>query len=103
MYRDDTFSSTQEVFNDNDDNVRVNDLIRYTQESVGGGGPFDSGDAQDPAPVQGFFSGGQVNQDGYTSDGDYRGDDDFSGDGENRSVGADVDHHINGGMSGPGR
>ena len=55
MCRDNAFSSTQEVFDD--DNAGVNDLIGYPQESMGRGEPFDSGDAQDPAPVQGFFSG----------------------------------------------
>ena len=86
-----------------DDDAGVNDLIGYTQESVRGGEPFDGGNTQDPAPVQDFFSGDQTNQDGYTCDGDYGGHDDFNGDGENGSVGADADHHIDGGMSGPGR
>ena len=74
MYRDNTFSSTREVFDD--DNPGVNDLIGYPQESMGRGEPFDSGDAQDPAPVQQIFSGGQANQDRCI------GDDDFGRDGE---------------------
>ena len=74
MCRDNAFSSTQEVFDD--DNAGVNDLIGYPQESMGRGEPFDSGDAQDPAPVQGFFSGSQANQDGYV------GDNNFGRDGE---------------------
>jgi hypothetical protein len=70
-----------------------NDPIGYTQENMGGGGPFDGGDTEDPAPVQDFFSSDQANQDGYTGDGDYGGDDDFGGDGENGSIGADADNH----------
>ena len=38
-----------------------------------------------------------MNQDGYISDGYYGGDVNFDGDGENGSVGANADHHIDGG------
>ena len=74
MYQGNTFSSTQEVFDD--DNAGVNNLIRYPQESMGHGEPFDSSDTEDPAPVQQIFSGSQANQDGCIND------DDFCRDGE---------------------
>ena len=101
MYRDDSFAYTQENYDDDD--AGDNDPIGYTQENMEDGAPLDSGDAQDIAPVQDFFSSDQANQDGYTGDGDYGGDDDFGGDGENGSVGADADHQIDGGMPGPAR
>ena len=103
MYRDDTFSYTQQVFDDEDEDAGVNDLVGYTQGDMGDGEPLDGGDTQDPAPVQDFFSSDQADQDGYTGDGDYGGDDDFGGDGENGSMGADADHQIDSGVPGPGR
>ena len=44
-----------------------------------------------------------MNQDGYTGSGDYGGDHDSSGDGENGSVGADADYHVDSGIPRPGR
>ena len=104
MYRDDTF--TQGGFDDGD--AGDDDPIEYTQDA-GAGAPLDSGDTQEPAPVQDFFSSDQANQEGYTGDGDfggdggYGGDDDFGGDGDGVSVGADADHHADGHMQGQGR
>jgi len=100
MYRDDTFTQTQEDYGDDD--AGDNDPIGYTQEDMGGEVPFDGDGAEDPAPVQDFFSSDQANQDGYTGDGDYGGDDDFGGDGENGSVGVDADNQADG-TPGPGR
>jgi len=103
MYRDDTFSSNQQAFDDEDEDAGVNDPVGYTQESLGGGEPLDGVDTQDPAPVQDFFSSDQADQGGYNGDADYGGDDDFGGDGENGSMGADADHNIDDGVPGPGR
>ena len=101
LYQDDTFASTQGYFEGNDGGD--DDPIGYTQDNAGDEAPSDGGDIQEVAPVQDFFNGDQADQDGYTGDGDFGGDDDFGGDGENGSVGADADHHAEGGMTGQGR
>ena len=97
LYRDDTFASTQDNFEDDD--AEDNDPIEHTQENARGDEPLDGGDAQEPAQVQDFFSSDQ----GYTGDGDFGGDDDFGGDGDSGSVGADADHHAGDGATGQGR
>jgi condensin complex subunit 2 len=101
LYRDDTFAPTQEDVDDDGDGDT--DPVGYTQGDTGGQAPFDDGDVQEVAQVQDFFSGDQVNQEGYAGDGDFGGDDDFGGDGENGSVGADGDHSADSGMVGQGR